>query len=143
MALKSGTCRCVFWRGFFYEVALSRGCVERSRSALAGKKTAPTWTHLVDVHQVDAGERLDLVGDGGQQLVHAHARRVVVAPEADDDDAALLAQDGLVDGVGVVQVREQVAHCVYWLMLLLLLLLTLLMLSLLRLSPRSPDRTRF
>jgi hypothetical protein len=72
--------------------------------------SSPTSPHLVHVHQVDARERLDPVRHPGQQLVHAHARGVVVAAEPHDNDAVLLAEDGLVDGEGVVQVGQEVGH---------------------------------
>lgn len=49
---------------------------------------------------------LHLVGDLVQHFVLAHAVLVVVAPEADHDEAVFLAEDGLVDVPACSKMRE-------------------------------------
>lgn len=61
---------------------------------------------LVDVADVDDGEGLDLVGDLVEDLVLLHACLVPVAAEADDDEALLLGEDGLVDVPAGVEVGD-------------------------------------
>ena len=52
------------------------------------------------------GEVLDLVGNLVEDLVLAHAVGVVVAAEADDDEAVFLAEDRLVDVPAGAEMRE-------------------------------------
>mmetsp|Transcript_43079 Transcript_43079/g.97981 ORF Transcript_43079/g.97981 Transcript_43079/m.97981 type:complete len:208 (+) Transcript_43079:118-741(+) len=66
--------------------------------------------HLRDIHKVNDGKVLDLVGDVEKALVELHAIRVPIVPEADDDDALLLGQNGLVDSVAAVEVGQHVRH---------------------------------
>ena len=53
--------------------------------------------HRSDVHQVDDGKVLHLLGDRVQRLVHRHALGIPVMSEPDDDDTILFGFDGLVD----------------------------------------------
>lgn len=87
--------------------------LSKARQMSARQARRKRRSYLVDVHQVDAREGLDLVRHARQQLVHAHAGGVVVAAKADDDNTRFLGEDGLVDGVGVVEVGEEVAHFVW------------------------------
>lgn len=66
--------------------------------------------HLRDVDQVHHGVVLDLVADPVERLVHLHAGGVPVVTEADDDDAILLTEDGLVDLPAVVEMAQHVRH---------------------------------
>jgi hypothetical protein len=73
-------------------------------------------THLVeiryfrDVAQVNDGKVLYLFGDGVERLVHDHALRVPVVPEADDDYAVLFGFDRLVDVPARGEVRQEIGH---------------------------------
>lgn len=62
--------------------------------------------NLVDVAEVNDGVVADLVGDLVEDFVLAHAVWVPVATEADDDQAVLFGQDGLVDVPAGVEMRE-------------------------------------
>jgi hypothetical protein len=61
---------------------------------------------LVNVADVHDREALDLVSDLVEHLVLLHAGGVPVAAEADDDEALLLAEDGLVDMPAGVKVGD-------------------------------------
>lgn len=53
--------------------------------------------HLVDVAKVDDGEILNAVGDAVEHFILSHAFRRPVSAKADDYNALIFAQDGLVD----------------------------------------------
>ncbi len=66
--------------------------------------------YLVDVHQVNHGEVLDLLGYAEQDLVLDHADLVGIATEAYDHDAIFLGQDGLVDLPSAAEMGQHVRH---------------------------------
>ena len=66
--------------------------------------------YLCDVAQVNDGKVLYLFRDGVERLVHHHALRVPVVPEADDNDAILFRFDRLVDVPARGKVRQEIGH---------------------------------
>lgn len=60
--------------------------------------------------RTDDGHVLDLFCGPEERLVVAHAVRVPVVAKADDDDARLFCEDGLVDVPARLESREEVGH---------------------------------
>lgn len=61
---------------------------------------------LVEIADVDDGEVLDAVCDLVEHFILAHAVRIPVATEADDDEAVFFGHDGLVDMPAGYEMRD-------------------------------------
>lgn len=86
------------------------GDVDRvCRQCSPPKSVAPTVAARAD-RRTDDCHVLDLFGDAVEGLVVAHAVWLVVVTEADDDDARLFCEDGLVDMPPGFEPRQEDGH---------------------------------